>query len=663
MTLGRLDWYWRRLCAMSPSELAWRSREQAVRLAWRRQQVTAGESDRQGDVPCRTPPDPVELPQEAATVIPPSARTSLVDAAEELMKGRWEVFGVPRSDILAPDWFFDPVTGRRAPQERYAFDINHRSEEETGNVKQLWELSRHHHLTVLSAAWFVTREERYAEVVARQLRSWWNENPFLSGVHWTSGIELGVRLIAWTWIRRLLAGWSGVGELFDRHAARQIHWHQRYLAAFRSFGSSANNHVIAEAAGQLVASCAFPWFPETPRWRRRAAELLERELERNTFPSGVNRELATDYHRFVTELGVVAAVEADLAGYPLSEATWALLCRMVDAAAALADEKMKPPRQGDGDEGRALIVDAPDLAPWSSLLAVGSALFGPLPWWRADPPGDVRSTLVGALLRPSHDVANRPHPRPSHFQDAGITILRTEPSGDPEIWCRCDGGPHGFLSIAAHAHADALSVEVRHGGVEILTDSGTYCYHGEPEWRAYFRSTLGHNTLELAGVDQSEAAGPFLWTSHATTRLLKANVDGDGVQSWSAEHDGYRRLAPPAVHRRSVYLDARRRRFEIVDRVYTRGRHLCRLAFHLGPSVEASLDGAVALLRWPTDEGWATATLRVPQRLSWTAHQGEPAPILGWYSPSFGCKRPAITLVGRGSYAGEDPELRSVLEL
>ena len=34
----------------------------------------------------------------------------------------------------------------------------------------------------------------------------------------------------------------------------------------------------------------------------------------------------------------------------------------------------------------------------------------------------------------------------------------------PEIWCRCDGGPHGFLSIAAHAHADALSVEVRYGG-------------------------------------------------------------------------------------------------------------------------------------------------------------------------------------------------------
>ena len=110
--------------------------------------------------------------------------------------------------------------------------------------------------------------------------------------------------------------------LFERDAlaVRQIRWHQQYLAAFPSRGSSANNHVIAEAAGQLVASCAFPWFRESDRWRRTSARLLERELLRNTFPSGINRELASDYHRFVAELGFVAAVEAEASGHPLSPA-------------------------------------------------------------------------------------------------------------------------------------------------------------------------------------------------------------------------------------------------------------------------------------------------------------------------------------------------------
>ena len=96
-----------------------------------------------------------------------------------------------RTDLKRPDWFRDPVTGRRSDPDQYAFRVDHRSEEEVGNVKQVWELSRLQHLTLLATAWFLTKDERYAGRVADHLRSWWRENPFLSGVHWTSGIELG----------------------------------------------------------------------------------------------------------------------------------------------------------------------------------------------------------------------------------------------------------------------------------------------------------------------------------------------------------------------------------------------------------------------------------------------------------------------------------------
>ena len=112
-------------------------------------------------------------------------------------------------------------------------------------------------------------------------------------------------------------------------------------------------------------------------------------------------------------------------------------------------------------------------------------------------------------------IPGRPGQRPSRFADAGMTLLRTDGRQAPEIWCRLDGGPHGFLSIAAHAHADAMSVEVRYGGVDVLADPGTYCYHGEPAWRSYFRSTIAHNTVELNGQNQSGDGGPFLWLRHA----------------------------------------------------------------------------------------------------------------------------------------------------
>ena len=644
---SRLGWYARRLGRMSPAEIGWRAREQALRRAWRSRQVLPGQT---AALPSLTAAEALPrrrftsaLPPELAARVPETARAAIVADADRLLKGEWEMLGAVRGDMVAPDWFWDPVTGRRSSPETYAFSVNQRDEAAVGNIKQVWEVNRLQHLTLLATAWFLTAEEAYAQRVADQLRSWLRENPFLSGVNWTSGIELGVRLINLAWIRRLLDSWPGVAALFEgsETTVRQIRWHQEYLAAFESRGSSANNHVIAEAAGQLAASCAFPWFPESDRWRREAASLLARSLAANTFPSGINRELASDYHGFVFELGVFAAAEAAAAGTPVPDDTWGLLCAMADAMAALADCLGQPPRQGDSDEGRVVLLDAPVRGRWPALLALGDGVFGRLGWWPAVP-RDAGSVLLRSLAGDGEEVSGRPAARPDRFPDAGISILRTAAADSPELWCRCDGGPHGFLSIAAHAHADALSVEVRYGGVDVLADPGTYCYHGEPAWRSYFQSTIGHNTVEVGGRWQSVRGGAFLWLRHAAGREISVASDG-AVAAWTGEHDGYR----PAVHRRSVRLDRAARVVEITDEI-SGGAHDVRVAFHLGPAVAASLTGAVATLAWPDAATSGTAELTLPAGLEWSLHRGETEPILGWYSAGLGHRVPAVTLLGQG---------------
>ena len=659
---------------MGPREVVARAGEQARRRAWSRLQIRPGATVRPIQA-SRRRPVPAALDPAVASAVPTAARAALLSAAERIYAGHWELLGVERHDLAAPDWFLDPISQRRAPRDRYAFRIQHRSEAETGNVKQIWELSRHQHLTVLAAAFFVSGDARYAELVDRQLRSWWRENPFLSGIHWTSGIELGLRLIAWTWIRRLLDSWPQVGDLFERNedAARQLYWHQSYLAAFPSVGTSANNHAVAEAAGLLVASCAFPWFDESARWRDGAVTRFERVLADNTFATGVNRELASEYHGFVAELAFAGALEAQAAGVALDPGTWECICRMTDAAAALVDAAGRPPRQGDGDDGIGLRLDGaePEDGCWAPLLGLGAAVFGPMPWWPSSE-STVFSALLGALDRSGnrehvHQAAGRPARRPSHFADAGLTLLRTNPDSrdQPEIWCRCDGGPHGFLATAAHAHADALSIEVRHDGVDVLADPGTYCYHGEPEWRAYFRSTAAHNTVQLARRDQSRSGGPFLWVRAAQTQFLGVEEDDAGeVVAWAAEHDGYADLAPPARHRRTVRFVPPERRIDVVDQVVTRGKHELALHFLLGPSVETELEGSIARLEWKGRNSAAAvrATLRLPADLSWMAVRGDTGPAVeGWYSPSFGRKTAADTLIGRGRCNGRLLELRTEL--
>ena len=589
------------------------------------------------------------------------ARARLLASADELMEGRWSVFELVRDDLIAPDWFLDPRSGRRAPQAVCAFSLNHRDTALVGDPKYVWELSRHQHLTVLATAYFLTGEERYADRTMEQLFTWWKENPFLSGIHWTSGIELGVRLISWVWIRRLLDASPTARQGFEGNPLflEQLAGHQRYLAAFASHDSSGNNHLIAEAAGQFAAACAFPYFADSGTWREDAGKTLRRELARQTFSSGLNREQATDYHGFVLELCLAAALEGEAADHSLGTDAWMWLRRMVDALASVVDTTCRPPRQGDSDDAWGLLLDAPEFDRWSSLLATGGLLFGAQDWWPAVANHDVRTRVWTGLAAAPPLPAERPSVRTNLFNDAGLAILRDRTGTPDEIWCSCDFGPLGFLSIAAHGHADALAIECRYGGVQVFADPGTFCYYGDAGWRTYFRSTAAHSTLQLAELDQSVPGGPFLWHRHAHAVLVDAwGLDSGPVALWSAEHDGYARLSPPAIHRRTVELDRSQRCITIVDEVRSSGAHPCRLAYHLGPAIGIELSGTQARLSWPDTGGAASLTL--PGELEWRAVRGQPRPPLGWYSPGFGKRAPSWTLVGVGQVA---PSTRLVTRL
>ena len=239
------------------------------------------------------------------------------------------------------------------------------------------------HVTLLAAAYRLSGDARFADHAAAHLKSWWRRNPPLRGIHWLSGIELGMRLIAFVWTRRLLGDWPGVAALFERNAdfLLQLHHHERWLATLHSRGSSANNHLIAEAAGLFVAATAFSGTPQQERWAALAAGILEQEALTQTFADGLNRELAFGYHGYVLGLLLLATIEGEADGRPLSDDCGHALTRMADALAAnLGTDPagaLQAPRQGDGDDAVALLVDAPETGPWSPLLALASAVSPP----------------------------------------------------------------------------------------------------------------------------------------------------------------------------------------------------------------------------------------------------------------------------------------------
>ncbi len=625
---------------MGPGEIVHRAKDSGVKV------ITGVEEKRLREAGARRAEGGFATPFVRLPETPSdTALEGLANAVESLSEGRVQVFGVERTDMGdKPDWFMDPKTGLRAPAAQSAFRINQRGWR--GSLKHVWEPSRHQHLTVLAGAARFRGDPEAARLLMTQLDSWWRANPPFRGIHWTSGIEIGMRLLSWVWIRRLLdyddraPGWFEENPRF----LDQLFAHQLWLDRLPSHGTSANNHAIAEWAGQFTAACAFPLFPESSRWRERAGRRLVAEAKRQIDGDGVDRELATDYHGFVAELFILAGLEGERAGSGLGDEFWVRVRSMVDVVAAMLDVAGRPPRQGDSDDAIALLLDGSGFDRWASLLVTGSALFGRLDWWPTPQVvGDVRSSALAALASVGALPDGRPSVRPVSFQESGMTILRARPGGPSEIWCRCDGGPLGYMSTAAHGHDDALSIEVRHGGVDVLADPGTYCYQLEPFWRSYFRSIRAHNTLELAKASHAQQTGPFMWSS--AERSGVAEISESPVTRWT----GY--CIRPHVdggeieHRRTVAVDDAGVTIEdVVDRASP-----ARMRFHLGPSVECVLDGNVAQLSWVSLDGRAESSrMELSGSLTWRSARGHDAEPLGWYSPGFDVRLAAFALEGEG---------------
>ncbi len=204
-----------------------------------------------------------------------------------------------------------------------------------------------------------------------------------------------------------------------------------------------------------------------------------------------------------------------------------------------------------------------------------------------------------------------------------------------------DAAPLGYLSIAAHGHADCLSFVMSVAGEEILIDPGTYCYHSDPVWRDYFRSTRAHNTVGVDGVDQSEMAGPFMWLERAQPTVHQYTI-GTTKSVLSASHDGYLRLPDPVSHRRTIELDAGAAKLGVVDLLECAGSHVVERSWNVAPECRVSRreDGSVTIAG-----SRCQVTLSCPDANSIELFTGSESPRRGWVSRTFGVKEPACCIV------------------
>ncbi len=571
-------------------------------------------------------------------------------AADRVLAGRFDVFALRDADLgFPPQWNRDPKTGRLAPLV-FGKTLDYRNERLVGDIKYLWEPNRHAELVTLAQAWRLSGEAKYLDGCRRLLESWFEQCPYPLGPNWTSSLEHGVRLANWA-VAWFLLGEENLEAGFRRRWLDAVYRHCHFIAGHFSRHSSANNHLLGELMGLFIGATVWPLWPESARWGARAARGFEAEALRQTAEDGVNREQAIWYQHEVADMMLLVGCFGRANGTEFSPAYWQRLERMLEFIAALMDAGGHVPMIGDADDARLVRFDPrPEADVFRSLLATGAVQFGRGDFKaKADGFDDKSRWLLGdaAAARFGALPLVRRAPR-REFPLGGYWILGRDFDTAHEVRIVADAGPLGYLSIAAHGHADALAFTLSVAGREILVDPGTFAYHTRRRWRDHFKGTAAHNTVCVDGLDQSDSGGNFLWTRHARARCERFALK-DARETWTGSHDGYRRLADPLLHRRTLDFDRAAGVLRVTDRLECAGRHRVEVLFHAAEMCSVEDDGAeVRVCNGPakvslrnTAPGWVPRLVR-----------GGEAPPQGWVSRRFDGKEPATAIVWAGEIEG-----------
>jgi hypothetical protein len=570
------------------------------------------------------------------------------NAADRIVAGEFDVFALRPAQLgFPPQWNRDPKTGRVAPLA-FGKALNYRDPRIVGDIKYLWEPSRHAELLTLAQAWHLSHEPRYAAACRTLLDSWFKQCPYARGPHWSSSLEHAMRLINWSF------AWHLLGE--EREPIRErwlaaIFQHCHFIAGHFSRYSSANNHLLGELTGLFVAATTWPLWPQSKAWRETAQRELQQQALTQNGSDGVNREQAVWYHHEVADMLLIAGLVARANGLELAADYWRRLEAMLDYIASIMDVGGNVANFGDADDAIIARLDpAADVHVYRSLLATGAVVFErPDLKHKAGAFDDKSRWLLGdrAAAQFACLPSSAKHSPRREFAVAGYYVLGHDLETPREVRIVADAGRLGYLSIAAHGHADALSFTLSAAGEELLIDPGTFAYHTQKQWRDYFRGTSAHNTLRIDGQDQSVGAGNFLWLSHAPVRVLEFSSTAQ-FDRLVAEHDGYRRLADPVTHRRELLLDHAASAMTVVDEIFCRASHTVEMFWHFAESCEVTLDGGRATVR----RGAARLEMQLPEGMRCELVRGREDAPLGWVSRRFDQRAPTSTLHVQGPIRG-----------
>lgn len=570
-------------------------------------------------------------------------KEAVVNFADSLLKDKYEVLGQTWPPIFEGScfidkmWVIDPVTGGFWDgSDKYTFDIPYRNRSNLGDVKYIWELNRLQFLQYFATAYVFTNEEHYLLAIESTITSWFENNPPFRGICWNSGIELALRSISLIIVYSVCQNHLNKDTILKIKSLLYAHavWIDRYPSKF----SSANNHLIAEGAAQYLIAHSMPSLNISSKLHVNGRNIISTEVTKQIFSDGSPAEQSPTYGGFSAEfilLCVKVARDKNVEDFP--KHVQARLLKYAEFVERLMLSDGSIASIGDDDEGHVIagIGNDPRYC-YSVARAITSFYKKPFQFIETND-GKLLDVFFPPLSSKEKEVEKEVVVT---FPQGGITSIDMFHVGR-NMSVIVDHGPLGYLSIAAHGHADALALLLTIDDKPIFIDPGTYLYHSGGEWRDWFRGTKSHNTLNINGVNQSTITGAFNWSHKAKAALGDVKFDGENF-SLIASHDGYLNRFG-VLHERRV--ESVNKGILITDMFSDDCEEVVELVFQCPENISALQDGREIILSIKNVD---MVLMIFPAGGEIILNKGEEGVDGGWASNSFGKKHAALRISWKG---------------
>ncbi len=440
-------------------------------------------------------------------------KSAILKAADRVVEHKFDLLGSGEIQFGEKiEWSRELKTGYIWPKNTFYRQIRPATPKGS-DIKMPWELSRCHHLLILGEAYTMTGDERYAREVVDEMSDWIIQNPLMYSVNWTCAMDVSIRAVNWMYALLFIEKSESFDDAFARKVYRSLYQHLFFVS--KNLEKSipySNNHYVSDIAGLLFLGTLFKTTARGRKQLRFAVKEYCRETLIQIFPSGVDYERSTSYHRLMTELLVYSRNMLVRTGVKLPEEVDTRLSKMLNYVGQYTFENGRSPIVADNDNGRFLPFVPRDFREHGYLLTKNSLEY----------------VLTNTGITPISVASDYSESR--LYGDANTAILKR--SGKYLFVSCCDRFRADVASEkyqGTHIHNDLLSFVYTDGVQEVIVDAGAYVYTSDVERHNEFRSARKHNTIIVDDEEQNilSPSSAFLMTYNADAAPLQISKSSD----------------------------------------------------------------------------------------------------------------------------------------